>query len=209
MNTAKRLVRVMGLLSFILLAPLTLWAQVPEAASDAVPTEKTPAERESIFNYKSESLGQSHFTWGGEVGASVDIGGYDLSTFDLDLIIGYKNSWIRTLGISAGLHRDFSAGTHFVPLQVVFRSPLTASNKICFLNLKSGYSFNTVNNDSGTHGGFILTTGIGFNLAMSKNFNSHLILSYEYIRLNKKQNQLIDKRRTNVDLIQILFGVTF
>lgn len=164
---------------------------------------------ESLFDYKAPSLAKSHFTWGGEVGASVDVGGYDLSTFDLDIVIGYKNSWIRTLGISAGIHRDFSKGNHFVPLQAVLRTPFSSANKLCFLNLKAGYSFNTVSEDSGTHGGFMLTTGIGFNLAMSRNFRSHIILSYEYIRLNKKQGQMVDKRQSNVDMVQIVFGVNF
>lgn len=164
--------------------------------------------RESIFG-GSRSLAKSKFTWGAEVGCSVDLGGYDLSTFDLDVVLGYKNSWIHTAGISCGVHRDFTKGNNFIPLMAVFRTAFSTRPRFWFANLKAGYSFNSLNEDSGTHGGFILNAGIGFNLAQSKRFHTYLILSYEFIHLNETQGTMIDKQIHNLDLAQISFGVNF
>lgn len=171
-------------------------------------TTDTSRQHESIFDYKSPSLSKSHFTWGADVGASIDVGGYDFSTFDLDVVIGYKNSIIKTLGISAGIHRDFHQGTNFVPLTAVIRTGFIPRSSLCFLNMKAGYSFNTVG-ETDTKGGFIFNAGVGFNLATSKNFQSHIILSYEFIHLNEQQGTMIDKVRNHVDMIQIAVGVNF
>lgn len=174
--------------------------------TDSVTSSSTV--HESIFDYASPRLGSSHFTWGADVGASIDINGYDMSTFDLDVIIGYKNSILKTLGISAGVHRDFQLGTTFVPLQAVIRTSFVPRPSLLFMNLKTGYSFNTVG-DSPTKGGFIFNAGIGFNLYRSQRVQTHLILSYEFIHLNKEQGIMIDKKKGHTDMIQVAFGLNF
>lgn len=168
----------------------------------------TPYYHESIFDVNSGLIESSRFTWGADVGTSIDVGGYDMSTFDLDVVVGYKHGLIRTLGVSAGVHRDFSKGNHLIPVCGVLRLAFSPTQELTFLNLKGGYSFNSIG-DTDTTKGFVMTAGIGFNLAMSRRFRSHLILSYEYLRLNGEQRILVDRSRNHVDMIQLLFGVTF
>ena len=111
-------------------------------------------ERESIFGDKTPALDKSHFTWGADVGASIDMGGYDMTTFDIDIVLGYKNTLLRTLGLSAGIHRDFHTGTNFIPLMAVLRTSFIPRKTLCFFDLKAGYSFNTVGEENS--GGFTL-----------------------------------------------------
>lgn len=171
-------------------------------------TTATQSGHESIFQSPIGSLAASHFTWGADIGASIDINGYDMSTFDLDIVLGYKNDLLKTLGISAGIHRDFHTGTTFVPVEAVVRTAFIPRPCPIFMNLKAGYSFNTVG-DSPTKGGFIFNAGIGFNLYRSQRVQTHLLLSYQFIHLNEMQGTMIDKKENHVDMIQVAFGVNF
>ncbi len=173
-------------------------------SADAATTAATAAgERESIFGDKTPALDKSHFTWGADVGASIDMGGYDMSTFDIDIVLGYKNSLLRTLGLSAGIHRDFHTGTNFIPLMAVLRTSFIPRKTLCFFDLKAGY----VGEENS--GGFTFNAGIGFNLASSKRFRSHLILSYQFIHLNELQGTMVDRVKNHIDFIQLHFGVNF
>ena len=40
----------------------------------------------------------SPFIWGAELGMCVDLSGMDMSTFNFDLIAGWRNPWVQTLG---------------------------------------------------------------------------------------------------------------
>lgn len=165
--------------------------------------------RESIFPTGSRSLSSGHFTWGAEIGSSIDLSGNDMSTFDIDVLFGYKNSWIRTAGIGVGIHRAFGNHYTFLPLYAVFRSSFRSKPSLVFLNLKLGYSFNTLGGDTKTKGGFKSSLGIGFNLAMSKRFQSHLILSCGYFLLDENQKLAAGLDVRHVPLAQISFGMNF
>lgn len=154
------------------------------------------------------SLAESHFTWGGEVGASVDIGGNDMSTFDVDVMFGYKNRIIKTIGAGAGVHRAFGQGTNFIPVYGVLRMYFSPEHHLFFLNLKAGYSFNSFS-DRGSLNGLKGCLGIGCNLSQGKKAASHLILSCGYFRLNR---QIIAANGTpvrDIFLGKITLGVNF
>lgn len=50
-------------------------------------TNLQPVEEESLIQGKGKSLSFSHFTWGAEVGSSLDMTGHDLSSFDVDVLL--------------------------------------------------------------------------------------------------------------------------
>lgn len=177
-------------------------------AAEAGSMKNSQPEREAIFDTKDRSLANSHFTWGAEIGTSIDIAGYDLSTFDLDFNIGYKNRLFNSLGVSGGVHRNFHHGTYYVPFTAMARVNLNPANPWGFLQLNVGYSFNTVG-DTKSAGAFTFSTGIGFRLAYSRRFSSHVSVGYSYMRLAKTQQAMLDKRRTNVDLIHVRLGINF
>lgn len=164
--------------------------------------------RESIF--KSDlPLSESHFTWGAEVGSSIDLGGHDMSTFDLDVLIGYKSAILRTLGIGAGIHRSFGTNNNFYPLYVVFRSSFRSRPSLFFLDLRAGYSFYKLRDRATTGGGVTASIGLGVNLSMSKRFKSHITISAGYFSIDGNTRAEINLAGKYVCFAKLGFGVNF
>lgn len=176
--------------------------------STALATTSVQTPRESIFGDKSPSLEGSHFTWGAEIGASLDLLGNDMSTLDADIVFGYKNRLVKTLGVGAGIHRAFGTGTNFIPLYALLRIGFSRTHDVCFLNVKAGYSFNSIAGE-GSRGGLKGSLGIGFNLAQSRRFHSHIILSYGIFRLDNTILTSTGSEVRDISLAQLTFGVNF
>lgn len=177
----------------------------PVAAPDSVKIVKDDSYG-SLFS--SVDLATSHFTWGAELGSSIDMTGHDMSTLDADVVIGYKNKWIRTAGFGAGIHRAFGTGDNFIPVYALFRTSFTSRPSNFFMSLKVGYSFNSIQ-DSPTFGDSCASIGAGINLAMGRRFSSHIILSISQRHFTKRHS---DKYQLNVDniyLVSLAFGVNF
>lgn len=183
----------------------------PTAYSTSDTSSSLPAaanERESIFPQGSVSLETSHFTWGVDVGASIDMTANNQSTFDADVVFGYKNSWIRLVGIGGGIHRAFGSGDNFLPLYVIFRSSFSSQPRLFFLNFKTGYSFNTIGN-AATYGDTMASIGLGINLAMSRRFQSHIIIGYGFRHYSSRHQFSMELSSANVSLAQLSIGVNF
>lgn len=210
MGLLKRVLlsRALGLLSF---SSLLFFPDSVSAASDSsLPSSslETDNGRESIFPQGSVSLETSHFTWGVDIGASVDMTANDQSTFDADIVLGYKNSWIRLVGIGGGIHRSFGSGDNFLPLYIIFRSSFSSQPRLFFLNFKAGYSFNTIGN-AATYGDTTASIGLGINLAMSRRFQSHIIIGYGFRHYSSTHQSSMDLSSANVSLAQLSIGVNF
>lgn len=163
---------------------------------------------ESLFPSHSRDLRTSHFTWGAELGSSIDMGGHDMSTFDLDFILGYKNSFIRTVGVGAGVHKAFGNGSTFIPVYLLFRSSFTSKPSLFFLHFKAGYSFNTIQ-DSDMFGDVVASIGLGINLAMTKKCMTHIIVGYGFRHFTKKHQESVSLGTQNINLAQLSFGISF
>lgn len=151
-------------------------------------------------------LSGSHFTWGADLGSSVDITGHNLTTFDLNINFGYASPAIQILGVSMGLHRAFGSGNTFVPVCGIIRTSFRSRPSRFFLNLKAGYSFNTIQDD-GFKGGFQLSTGLGIILQRSRRIQSHIILGYGFYHINQAQHISINV--DHVGYAQLAIGVSF
>lgn len=165
-------------------------------------------ERESFFNEGEKGLTGSHFTWGAELGTSIDLSGYDTSTFNIDALLGYKNDYFKIIGIGAGIHRAVGTGDNFVPLYAVMRTSFSSKPRLFFMSLKAGYSFNTISNSS-TFGDINAALGAGLNLAISKRFKSHIILAYEFRHFNQKHREKYSLEPEDISLATLTFGVNF
>lgn len=196
-NSFKRLMLIMGVILFTLPAYASL--------NDSI--QGSPV-RESIFNDKYTPLWKSHFTWGAEFGASIDLSGYDTSTFDVDVVLGYKNKWLKLVGIGGGIHRAFGTGDNFIPVYAIIRTSFTSRPSLFFLSFKAGYSFNTMG-DAPTFGDTSAQIGAGLNLAVSKRFQSHIVLSYGFRHFNKRHTALYELPTENIALASLSFGVNF
>ncbi len=165
-------------------------------------------ERESLFPHKSFSLVFSHFTWGAELGCSIDMTGHDQSTVDVDVNLGYKNDIIRNIGLGVGIHRSVDSSNTFIPVYFLFRSSFRKSPSLFFMHFKAGYSFNTIEK-SPYLGDITASLGLGINLAVSKNFKSHLIIGYAFRHFSMRHRDYLNLDQQNISLAQISFGVNF
>jgi len=157
---------------------------------------------------KQRSSFRRHFTWGIDIGSSIDLSGENMSTFDAETYFGYKGTWVRTAAIGAGIHKAFGNQYTFVPLYALIRTSFRSKPSLVFFELKAGYSFNTLS-DSGSFGGAYGSLGIGFNLAMSKTIQSHIILSYGYFTLRKATELDMPYSGENINSAVLRFGLNF
>lgn len=198
-------IRVPSAMDTVAKAPVEV---LTESNTEITIEGKAPV-RESIFGDKSVDLANSHFTWGAEVGASIDLTGNDMSTFDIDAFFGYKNNILKVAGVGAGIHRTVGSGNNFIPVYALLRSSFTTHPSLCFLNARLGYSFNTVD-ESPMFGDFSSTLGCGFNLSRSRRVSSYLILSGGYRYFNERHMNMISKiDRHYIWIAQLQFGMNF
>lgn len=178
-------------------------------ASISTDSYKYSSGRESIFPDIHRPLGIfSHFTWGVDLGASIDMSGTDMSTFDADVFLGYKNSWIRSVGAGVGIHQAFGNGHNLIPVYALFRSSFRKKPSLFFFDMRAGYSFNHINNTD-RQGGAFGSVGVGINLAMSKHFQSHIILSYGYYVTKAVSDLTAGFDASHINYAQIRIGANF
>ncbi len=185
---------------------------VPETAvPDSAVVRLTPVKAEEATNAAPRKFGakfRRHFTWGVDVGASIDLSGEDMSTFDAETYFGYKGGWVRTAALGAGIHKAFGNKYTFIPLYAMLRTSFRKKPSLLFFELKLGYSFNTLA-DSGSFGGAYGSAGLGFNLAMTKTFQSHIVLSYSYFTLHSARDMAIPYSGDNINSAVLKFGINF
>lgn len=158
--------------------------------------------------HKKGSQFRRHFTWGVDIGASIDLSGEDMSTFDAETYFGYKGTWVRTAALGIGIHKAFGNRYTFIPFYGMLRTSFRSKPSLFFFELKAGYSFNTLS-DSGSFGGAYGSFGLGINLAMSKSFQSHIVLSYSYFTLRHATDLNIPYSGENINSAVLKFGVNF
>ena len=156
----------------------------------------------------TQSSFMKHFAWGVDAGSSIDLSGNDLSSIDISAYFGYKNSILRTLGVGVDLRNSLGNSHTMMPVYVMLRTNFSSSVTLCFADIRSGYSFNTLNTAAKSNGLF-LSAGIGFNLYTSATVHSHIILSYSYNEL-KPDNSLGFPRFTHsLSAMSVKIGVNF
>lgn len=204
------------LMTLVLLLPLQGYASQKnkktlkeEKLEQVVNDSIKSSGREAIFQSTSGNLSFSHFTWGVDVGSSIDLTSHDMSTFDVDAVLGFKNSFIKTAGIGIGIHRSVQSGDNFIPVYALLRTSFTRRPSLCFFNLRVGYSFNTIG-DSPCYGDFSTAAGIGFNLSSSRMAKTYIIVGAGYRYFKQRHIDAIDKLDTHYILLaQLQFGVNF
>lgn len=156
----------------ILLSNLLLSASEPQY-SMVVGTSELPAETAS-----------SHFSWGADIGSSIDMTGQDLTAINLDASFGYKGDYIRFAGLGAGIKMMVSNSSRCYPVYAMFRSSFTRRPSLCFAQLKLGISFNNFYTDIYRRD-LYSNIGLGFTLATGRSFSSHIVLAYEFIPIKR------------------------
>lgn len=201
--------RLLSILTIVLMCCAGACAQ--NGAVDSVAAPEHEEGIGAIFpNARRGNLSGKHFSWGLEVGSSVDLTGNDLSTFDVHLLGGYSNKLFQVLGIGLGIHRSIGRYNKnlFIPFYGVVRTSFRTKPSRFFFTLKSGYSFNTVHNGA-SKGGFLISGAGGFVLTRSRILTSYISLGYGYYHINDATVYQQNLDLNHIDFAQIFFGVLF
>lgn len=153
-------------------------------------------------------LNNRHFAIGAEIGSSVDLTSHNLTTFDADINCGYSNKVFPLIGIGFGIHRSIGNANSFIPVYGIIRSYLRKKTSNFFLNLKVGYSFNTLSS-AAREGGFLTSVGLGMNLKRTRSLTSYILLAYGFYHINEHQVNDLQLDVNHIDFAQIIFGVSF
>ncbi len=164
--------------------------------------------RESTMSDVNVSPKSKPVTWGAELGAAIDMGGNDYSSFDVDVFGGYRSQLIKCLGVGIGYHHSFSSSRYSIPIYVIFRSNLSRKKSLFFVDLRAGYSTNRVQ-EGMVQGGFYGSAGVGINLAVSKRFGSHILLGYNYYQLSPYTTPTSAHNETGCHLVGVRLGISF
>lgn len=143
-----------------------------------------------------------------ELGTSLDLSGNDMSTFNVDIIGGYRNKLFQLIGVGAGFHKSLGSRDRFIPLYVVVRTGFIPRPTLLFMHLSLGYSFNTIS-DSAMFGDTTAAIGCGINLVRKPRYQSNIILSFGYRHFNKRHQAHINVSKPNLGFAQISFGLSF
>lgn len=162
--------------------------------------------------FTSSSLPESHkrhFAWGAEIGSSIDLTSHNMTTFDANIYAGWRGGPIQMLGIGVGLQRSVGNSTTFVPIYGMVRTSFRSAPSIFFLDLKIGYSFNTISNGGNSKGGFLLSPSLGIVLKRTSKLSSYVLLGYGFYHINERQVDDLQLDINHIDFAKIGLGITF
>ncbi len=163
----------------------------------------------AIFTYPiPASIDARHFTWGAELGSSVDLTSNNLTTFDVYLNLGYKSNLFPLLGASVGIQRAIGTGNTFVPIYFIMRTTFRNRPSRFFMQLKAGYSFNTIESTKAL-GGFSMSAGVGMVLVKSKKIATQLFLAYGLYHLNMRYLADVSINQSTLSFAQLGIGINF
>lgn len=117
-----------------------------------------------------------HFTWGVDLSSGVDLTARDMTMINLSASFGYKGGIMRFAGVGASIITMMNNSSRCYPIYAIGRTSFSTSRKPCFLEVHAGVSFNSIMNYKRTTG-FYGSLGIGFTLAQTRKFSSHIVLS--------------------------------
>lgn len=139
-----------------------------------------------------------HFAWGADLGASVDMSGQDMTTFDVAIQLGIRRGWLNFFGVGTQVNMAISNPTRIYPVFVLFRTNFTDRPTRCFWEIKGGINITPTDGEEHYRNGAYASTGLGINLAASTRFKSYLVLGYTFI-----------EHPTNLHYASLKIGVTF
>lgn len=123
---------------------------------------------------------QKGFAWGIDTSSGIDITANNMTYTGIDAYFGYKSRYLRFIGVGAGINMMMSNASASYPVYVMLQTNFKDRPTLCFLNIKGGVSFNRIYNYTHQTGGYG-HLGLGFNLAISRTFRSHILLGYTVI----------------------------
>ncbi|MDE6098289.1 MAG: hypothetical protein K2G24_05320 [Muribaculaceae bacterium] len=146
------------------------------------------------------------FTWGAEMGGSVDMSGNDMSTVDFNISFGLKYRWLKMAGIGAGADIMVSNPCRTFPVYCEFQSDFSSKPQLLFLCLKGGAAFNYLENNEHSTGAYAFG-GLGINFARTAKFSSYMTVGYTLIQRPDKPDA--EFRHDDIHMATIKLGINF
>lgn len=149
---------------------------LPDSLSAVVVTPDEPVEK--IGNEPVK-----HFAWGIDAGSAIDLTGNDMSAIGIGACFGYSGPYLRFAGVGAAIDMMVSSSSSSYPVFAMVRTDLRRQHQLCFLEARGGVAFTNINNYA-TQTTPYGSLGVGITLATGRTFSSHVLLSYNYTKLN-------------------------
>lgn len=116
-----------------------------------------------------------HFTWGVDLGSGLDLTAHDMTNMNISACFGYKGNWIRFAGVGAEIMSMVNNSSRCYPVYAQLRTSFSHYPRLCFLEARAGVAFSSIM-DYKAQTDFYGSLGIGFTLAHSNKFSSHMVL---------------------------------
>lgn len=167
----------------------------------------TAASNAADYN-DSFTTSKPTFTWGADVGGSVDMTTSDMNTIDFGLNFGFRKGWINFLGVGAEADIMVSNSCRAFPIYGELRTNFVNHPTLAFWDLRAGISLNYLENDHQQTGAYVFT-GVGFNLARSRKFSSHILVGYTYRSGSTIDNPEVRHSFNDLHYATVRLGVSF
>lgn len=164
---------------------------------EVVETKETPSDSPKLS-----------FAWGGDLGASIDLTGNDMSAFDFNVLVGIKRGWLNFLGVGLGADISISGNTKAYPIFVNFRTNFRNRPSLFFWDLRGGMAYNQLEHNH-VQWGVYGSTGVGVNLARSSKFSSNLSLNYVFRQRKRVVGAEMVHEFTDLHMVSVRLGVIF
>lgn len=171
--------------------------------TEALMSKRTPEE--VIPSVKNEQL--RNLMLGLELSTCLDVSSSDLSTFNAEIMFGYRHKAIQLLGLMVGIHKSLGSRDSFIPVCLVFRTSFRKKPSRFFMHFNAGYSFNTVSR-SPMFGDVTACLGGGINLVQRRKFQSNIVLGFGFRHFNRRHQEMTQIFKENVGFAQISLGIS-
>lgn len=151
---------------------------------------------------------KGRFRWGADVGGTIDLTGQDASSYDISMSFGFTRKWINFLGFGAKAAFAVSNSNRAFPLFVNFRTNFKDRPSIVFWDVKGGVALNYPG-DNRSHAGAYASTGVGFYLARSSTFSSHILLAYTFRQQDSSWTPEGSQTLKDLHMATLKIGVMF
>lgn len=159
-------------------------------------------------DYIIDNHPRGRFRWGADVGATIDMTGQDASSYDISISFGFSRKWINFLGFGAKAAFAVGNSSRAFPLFVNFRTNFKNTPSIVFWDVRGGVALNYPG-DNRSHMGAYGATGVGFYLARSATFSSHILVGYTYRQQDASWTPEGDATFKDLHMATLKIGVMF
>ena len=120
------------------------------------------------------------FSWGAEIGSTVDLSGHDMTSLDFSAYFGIRRSWLDFAGVGAAANIVVNNSSRTYPLFANLRFSFTPRNPLLFADLRGGMALHSIDLVTGSKFKPFAQVGVGVYLARGKRFSSYLIAGYAW-----------------------------